>query len=126
MLHMKQDTLARELGGDWTQKRISLLEQKEEIDPYILQHVADVMKMPVEAFKNYDEEATVMNIQNNYEGSNAGGTSMQCNGSSFENYIVNPIEKWLEAMEENKKLYERMLKDRDEVIARLEGLLKGK
>jgi hypothetical protein len=32
---------------------------------------------------------------------------------------VNPIEKWMEALEENKKLYERMLKEKNELIEKL-------
>lgn len=32
---------------------------------------------------------------------------------------VNPIEKWLEALEENKRLYERMLREKDEIIGKL-------
>jgi hypothetical protein len=40
MLGIKQDALAFELGEDWNQKRISLLEQKETIEPAILQQVS--------------------------------------------------------------------------------------
>lgn len=32
MLGIKQEALAYELGEDWNQKKISLLEQKEEIE----------------------------------------------------------------------------------------------
>lgn len=38
-------------------------------------------------------------------------------------FNINPVEKWLEAMEENKKRYERMLNEKDDVISKLEGLL---
>ncbi len=31
MLGIKQETLASELGNDWNQKKISLLEQKERV-----------------------------------------------------------------------------------------------
>ena len=34
MLGIKQGALAHELGEDWNQKKISLLEQKEEIALY--------------------------------------------------------------------------------------------
>jgi len=33
MLGIKQDALAADLGDDWNQQRVSLLEQKETIDP---------------------------------------------------------------------------------------------
>jgi hypothetical protein len=35
-------------------------------------------------------------------------------------YNFNPIDKWIEVVEENKKLYERLLKEKDEKIALLE------
>ena len=48
MLGIKQDALAFELGEDWNQKKISLLEQKETIEPAILQQVSAALKIPVE------------------------------------------------------------------------------
>ena len=56
MLGIKQDALAGELGDDWNQKKISLLEQKESIEPPLLEEVARALKVPVEAIKNFDEE----------------------------------------------------------------------
>ena len=55
MLGIKQEALAYELGEDWNQKKISLLEQKEEIEASLLAQIADVLKLPVEAFQNFDE-----------------------------------------------------------------------
>ncbi len=40
MLGIKQEALAASLGEDWTQKKVSLLEQKETIEPAILDQVA--------------------------------------------------------------------------------------
>ncbi len=66
MLGIKQEALASELGDDWNQKKISLLEQKETIEPDLLEQVAKALKVPVEAIKNFDEEKAIFNIQNNY------------------------------------------------------------
>jgi transcriptional regulator with XRE-family HTH domain len=116
MLGIKQDALAFELGEDWTQKKISMLEQKETIEPAILQQVSEVLKIPVEAFRNFDEEQAVNFITNTFND--------QSNGYNYYPvFNINPVEKWLEAMEENKKLYERMLKEKDDMIAKLERLL---
>lgn len=49
MLGIKQDALAAELGEDWTQKKISLLEQKETVEPEILEQVAKALKVSPEA-----------------------------------------------------------------------------
>ena len=58
MLGIKQEALALELGDDWNQRKISLLEQKETIEPDLLEQIAKVLKVPVEAIKNlYDRLA---------------------------------------------------------------------
>lgn len=55
MLGIKQDALAVELGEDWNQQKISLLEQKETIDAPLLQQISAALKIPVEAIQNFDE-----------------------------------------------------------------------
>ena len=59
MLGLKQEALALELGQDWTQKKVSLLEAKEEIEPQLLEQVAKVLKVPREAIENFDEQAAI-------------------------------------------------------------------
>ena len=118
MLGIKQEALASALGDDWNQKNISLLEQKEVIEPELLEQVAKVLKVPTEAIKNFDEETAINNIQNNYDGAiihSGPNINYKC--------TINPMEKWLEALEENKKLYERLLKEKEEKIALLEKVL---
>ncbi len=111
MLGIKQDALAWQLGEDWNQQRISLLEQKETVDPALLQQISEVMKIPVEAFKNFDEEK-VLNIITN---------SSFDNGSVGINFYptFNPIDKMME-------LYERMLQQQKEMIEKLERLIEKK
>lgn len=116
IMGVKQEALALVLGNDWNQQKISLLEQKEVIDPAILEEVATALHVKPEAIKNFNEEAAIFNIQNNYEGS----TLNQSPNYQY-NYqpTFNPIEKIVE-------LYERMIRDKSEVIERLENLLKEK
>src|SRR5258708_23663238 len=104
MMSIKQEALAAELGDDWNQKKVSLLEQKEAIEDDLLGQVAKVLKVPVEAIKNFDEEKAIYNIQNNYEGSTSNFSG---------NYLCtfNPIDKVVELYNEKIVLYERMLKD---------------
>ena len=118
MLGIKQEALAYELGDDWNQKKVSLLEQKETIDAPLLQQISAALKIPVEAFQNFDEETAIVNIQNNYEGANKGATNV----SSYQrndNCTFNPIDKMVE-------LYERMLQQQKEMIEKLERLIEGK
>jgi transcriptional regulator with XRE-family HTH domain len=117
MLGIKQEGLALELGDDWNQKKISLLEQKEVIEPELLEQVAKALKVPVEAIKNFDEEKAINIISNN------SFENCEQPASIFYNSTINPVEKWMEALEENKKLYAALLKEKDEKIALLEKML---
>lgn len=119
MLGIKQEAMAFELGEDWTQKKISLLEQKESIEASILEQVSRVLKVPVEAFQNFDEEAAVNIISSNFE---TGAIGYQRN----EQCTFHPIDKLLELHQEKIALYERMLKEKDEMMARLERLIGNK
>jgi transcriptional regulator with XRE-family HTH domain len=65
MLGIKQEALAMDLGEEWTQKKISLLENKEEIDRKLMEQIADIMKVPVEAIEHFDEEQAINIISNN-------------------------------------------------------------
>jgi transcriptional regulator with XRE-family HTH domain len=118
MLGIKQEALALELGEDWNQRKISLLEQKEVIDEELLAEVAKVLKVPVEAIKNFDEDAAIHNIQNNFDSAvvNAGPTiNYKC--------TFNPLDKWAEEITENRKLYERLLKAEKDKMELLQQLL---
>ncbi|MDV3756086.1 transcriptional regulator [Elizabethkingia anophelis] len=118
MLGIKQDALAYELGEDWNQKKISLLEQKETIEPDILSRVAKILKVPTEAIENFDEEQAVNIIANTFT-NNDGAI-----GFVINNY--NPVEKIIQLHEEKIVLYERMLKEKDDMMERLEKLIQGK
>lgn len=118
MLGIKQEALAYELGEDWNQKKISLLEQKEEIEASLLSQIAEALKLPVEAFQNFDEEQAVNIISNTF------------NEKAFENafannctFNFNPLMEIKKLHEEKIALYERMLKEKDEMMARLERLI---
>ncbi|WP_306568606.1 helix-turn-helix domain-containing protein [Flavobacterium lindanitolerans] len=114
MLGIKQDALAYELGEDWNQKKISLLEQKETIEPDILSRVAKILKVPIEAIENFDEEQAVNIISNTFT-SNDTSTLNAINIQP----TFNPLDKMVE-------LYERMLQQQKEMIEKLEKLIQGK
>jgi transcriptional regulator with XRE-family HTH domain len=113
---IKQEALADLLGT--SQQAVSRIESSENVDEANLSRVAKALGMTPDAIKNFDEEKTIMNIQNNYEGSNQGA-----NNVSAGNYqcTFNPLDKLMEALEENKRLYEALLKEKEERIKLLEG-----
>jgi transcriptional regulator with XRE-family HTH domain len=112
MLGIKQEGLAFQLGEEWSQKRVSLLEQKEIVEQDILDQVAKILKINSEAIKSFDEESVINNINTFYDHS---AFNFQC---SF-----NPVDKWVSALEENKQLYERLLKSEQEKVELLKRLL---
>ncbi|MWB95180.1 helix-turn-helix domain-containing protein [Flavobacterium sp. GA093] len=119
MLNIKQEALAYDLGEDWNQKKISMLEQKDVIEDNLLKQISAVLKIPVEAFQNFDEEQAVNIISNTFND--------QSNGYNYyPTFNINPVEKWIEALEEIKRLNLELLKAKDEQIKVLEKLLKDK
>ena len=112
MLGMKQDLLASLLGEECTQLKISRLEVKEEIEDGILDDVARALKIPVDAIKNFDEEAVISilaNIVNNND--NATGNSL------FSYYpTFNPVDKIVE-------LFERLIASEKEKVNLMKEIL---
>jgi transcriptional regulator with XRE-family HTH domain len=112
MLGIKQDALAFDLN--MSQQAISLLEQKETIDTPLLQQISAVLKIPVEAIQNFDEEQVVSIISNTFN------THDQSNGVNvYPTFNFNPLDKMVE-------LYERMLQQQKEMIEKLERLIEKK
>ncbi|HRO45986.1 helix-turn-helix transcriptional regulator [Agriterribacter sp.] len=92
MLVIKQDALAADLGDDWNQQNISLLEQKEKIDAPLLQQISAALKIPVEAIQNFDDEQAINIISNTVNNSDSA------TGNSLFSYqpTFNPIDKMVE------------------------------
>lgn len=107
ILGMKQEALAYDLG--LSQQAISQLEQKEALDAEILGKIAAVLKVPVDAIKNFDEQAAINVISNTFHDNSANNVNYHC--------TFNPLDKVVE-------LYERMLKDKNEMIEKLESLFR--
>src|SRR5688500_3388344 len=105
---MKQETLAQELGI--SQQAVSKLEQSEQVEDDKLEVVAKALGVSAEAIKNFNEEAVIYNISNNFQDQSVN-TNYQC--------TFNPIEKVIE-------LYERMLKLEREKVELLEKQLSQK
>ncbi|GAA3759047.1 helix-turn-helix transcriptional regulator [Flavobacterium ginsengiterrae] len=116
MLNIKQEALAYDLGEEWNQKKISMLEQKDVIEENLLKQISAVLKIPVEAFQNFDEEQAVNLISCNFS-----------DNAMFNNRIEvfnnNPIEEIKKLHEEKIALFERMLKEKDEMMSMLQKLI---
>jgi len=110
---MKQEALANAIGV--SQQSVSNIEGSETVDEEKLQAIAEVLGVTADGIKNYSDEA-VFNI--------IGNTVNNHDNASFFQYqpTFNPLDKLVEAYEENKKLYERLLESEKEKNAYLEKL----
>jgi len=111
ILGIKQDALAAELG--LSQQAISSLEQKEALDKDMLEKIAKALKISPEAIKSFSEENTINIFSNTYHD----------NSSILGTYHFNPLDKLMEALDENKKLYERLVQTEREKVALLEKIV---
>jgi transcriptional regulator with XRE-family HTH domain len=118
---MKQEALAQALGI--SQQTISAIENSETIEEERLIEVAKALGVTVEAIKNFSEELAI-NYFNNF--TDTKDSQMNFGNGNGHNCTFNPLDKLMESVEENKKLYERLLKAEQDKIEYLEKLLAGK
>ena len=95
MLGIKQEALAFDLGDEWNQKKVSLLEQKETIDDPLLVKISEILKIPVEALQNFNEENAVNVIANTFHESAVANTFKDESQVNF-NCSFNPLDKMVE------------------------------
>ena len=100
ILGIKQESIASAMN--MTQQNFSILEQKPEIDNDILEKIATILKIPVDAIKNFNEEGVV----------NIIASTNSCN--VMYNPTFNAIDKIVE-------LYEKLLAEKDKTISILEN-----
>jgi len=97
MLGVKQEGLALELGDEWNQRKISLLEQKEVVEAELLEQVAKVLNLPIEAIQNFDEGHALQIISNTFtdfkDNASASASNHNCNLN------FNPVDKIIELYE---------------------------
>ena len=74
--------------------------------------------MTVEAIKNFSEENVINYFNNFYDNSSGGNGIFNPTHCTF-----NPLDKLMESVEENKKLYERLLQAEKDKVTYLEKLL---
>lgn len=108
MMGIKQDILAFELGEEWSQKRISLLETRPVIESQVLEEISAKLKIPADAIRNFDEARAMRHIQDSYASLQAPAATPICNFNPFEK-LLETLESLVILHEENKILYERLL-----------------
>jgi len=115
---MKQEALAHELGI--SQQSVSHMEQSESLEDSKLEEVAKVLGVTKEGIENFSDEAMI-NYFNTFNDTVSSSNFGHQNTCTF-----NPLDKLVEAYEENKKLYERLVQAEKDKVSYLEELLKKK
>lgn len=126
---VKQEAFAKQLGPDWTQGRVSMLEGKEIIEPELIREIAKNLNVSPQAIENLTDEVATNYFNNNFYDHSSNGAI----ASSNFTLNFNPIEELLKSFndykalnEKNTKLHEELLKVEREKNALLERLLAGK
>ena len=118
LLNFTQEDVAEKLGV--SQQAVSLIESNETVDHDQLVKVAKAMGVSADAIKHLEEDATVYNIITTNHGEHSHSA---INGLSNYNCTFNPLDKLMEVIEKNEKLYQALLKEKDEKVAILERFL---
>ena len=92
------------------------MEQSEVLEDDVLENIAKILGVTTDAIKNFSDEA-VVNYFNTFNQSVSSSNFGHNNTCTF-----NPLDKLMELVEENKKLYERLL----QAEKKKNELLKGK
>ena len=111
MLNIKQEYLANELGEGWSQRKISILEQKEEIDKEILAKIAQALKLPTEAIKQFDTEMALQNLNEYFHEVPRMGNFYDFNksGQVYFSKIISLYERMLDIEHEKNELLLRLI-----------------
>jgi len=113
---MKQEALAIAIGTN--QQSISIIEGSESVDEEKLKKIAQALGVTPEVIKNFSEDAVFNMIGNIYNDNASSAINLGC--------TFNPLDKLLETIEKNEKLYERLIQVEKEKTAYLEKLLDKK
>jgi transcriptional regulator with XRE-family HTH domain len=115
-LQIKQEALADTLGI--SQQKVSALEQKEKIDREQMEQIAKVLNIPADLIEHYYPEASISIISNHFTSKDSSTQNAINYGCTF-----NPLDELLKAFEENKKLYQELLRIEREKVEMLEKIL---
>lgn len=120
MLGIKQESLARNLGPGWSQKRISLLEAREELPASDAEHVAQALGIPATVIPHFNENVArdFIEFMKVREDAPAPVPSpVSCAPVSEE---ISPVR---EILDEYRQLYERLVEAERNRADTLESIL---
>lgn len=108
ILGIKQEGLATDLGENWNQKKISMLENKEVLDPENLAAVSEAFKIPATVITDFDESKPLKTLADPFDG--AISQEKDVKQLALIRYVVN-------LYHDRIALYDRMVKDNEEMAS---------
>jgi hypothetical protein len=90
------------------------------LDKDLLEKIAGVLKVPSDTIKYFDEQAATNIISNTFNNTSQDNSTF--NALNLQP-TFNPIDKVVQLYDEKIALYERMLKDKNDMVERLEKML---
>lgn len=96
------------------------MQQHETLDASVLEKVAKILGVSEEAIKNFSDRTT-HNFISTFNDNSVGHVI-----GNYGEVTINTMDKWIEALEEIKRLNAELVKVKDEKIAMLERLLEKK
>ncbi len=105
ILGLKQEAIASELGEGWNQKRVSLMEDREFVEPEILDSLAKIFKLPVKVISEFNENSILNTLTNPYD------TSISQERDIKQLFLIKQV---IKLYEDRTFIYDRMLKDNEE------------
>ena len=108
ILGVKQETLAAEFN--MSQQAVSDLEKKQILNDDILEKVSKVLKVPVDAIKNFSDEAVINIIANTFN--DASVCQPVINQFNQIDKFVDLFERLLKIEQEKNALFEKMLSEK--------------
>lgn len=121
IMGVKQEALAGDLG--MSQQAVSLLEQKEELDADLIERIAVILGLPEEVITNMTDDGMMNFFTGTFTNNDHSSSVSNLSTNNNCTFNINPVEKWMEAMAENKRLYERLIAAEKEKVELLERLL---
>ena len=110
ILGVKQDVLAAEFNI--TQQAVSDLEKKAQINNNILERVAKIFKIPVEAIKNFNDDLAGNVIANTIKNVSFLACYQPTLNQSESDKLIETLERLLKAEQEKNALLEKILNDK--------------
>lgn len=117
ILGVKQETLAMQMGEGWNQQKISLLETRQVIQPLKLAKITRLLGVTPEAVRFFSDEVANEIIVNVL----AGCRPVIAGITTTPDGTFNAFEKMIQLYECRISLYERMIKERDDLLAMVAG-----